>query len=97
MSRSLDLFDPSLCWAELAFSGRVFAAGLNQCGNIDFLKKKFQMFILKKKETELGGLRAKCMMLMQMTKDKGEEGKREGAGRRRMGAKEERENWRVNT
>lgn len=56
------------------------------------------MFILKKKETELGGLRAKCMMLMQITKDKEEEGKREGAGRRRMmGAKEERENWRLNT
>lgn len=56
------------------------------------------MFILKKKETDLGGLRAKCMMLTQITKDKGEEGKREGAGRRRMmGAKEERENWRLNT
>lgn len=92
------MFDPSLYWAKLAFSGRVFAAGLNQCGNTDFLKKKFQMFILRKKETDLGGLRAKCIMLMQITKDKGEEGKREGARRRKMmGAKEERENWRLNT
>lgn len=76
----------------------LYSAGLNQCGNTDFLKKKFQVFILKKKETDLGSLRAKCKTLMQITKDKGEEGKREGAGRRRMmGAKEEGENWRLNT
>ena len=56
------------------------------------------MFILKKKETDLGSLRAKCKTLKQITQDKGEEGKIEGAGRRRMmRAKEEGENWRLNT